>query len=180
MRVSHGGYRSCPDGRRRLSLAMHSSAACQAASAALALEPALPLAPPAPLSAGIARAVPPPGLLVEDVWALYAISLVLLDAYFASRNMAEEGPLLPAEPNEGIPAIMGLILSADGSAPGLDNRPYEVYHYGVVMVAAYISSLQKLAHRAPILLKTALGPNSELRVWIPKKLGADRALGQRP
>ena len=94
--------------------------------------------------------------------------------------MIEEGPLLPAEPKEDIPAFMGLILSAEGSAPGLDNRPYEVSLYGVVIIAACIASLQKLAHKAPILLKTALGPNIELRVWMPKKLGADRALGQRP
>eukprot|EP00972_Heterocapsa_arctica_P079027 11652530-Heterocapsa_arctica.AAC.1 len=42
---------------------------------------------------------------------------------------------LPPLPDPRLGSISGTILSASGSAPGCDNVPYEVYHFGVNFTA---------------------------------------------
>eukprot|EP00972_Heterocapsa_arctica_P072062 10642507-Heterocapsa_arctica.AAC.1 len=45
---------------------------------------------------------------------------------------------LPQTPDPRLGSISGTILQASGSAPGCDNIPYEVYHYGVNFTAHLI------------------------------------------
>ena len=43
------------------------------------------------------------------------------------------------------PMKIETLLVADGSAPGLDNRPYGVYHYGAHFVALVIAFVPRIA-----------------------------------
>eukprot|EP00972_Heterocapsa_arctica_P008403 1226825-Heterocapsa_arctica.AAC.1 len=49
--------------------------------------------------------------------------------------MEGRSAVLPAVPDPRIGDISGAILKASGSAPGCDNVPYEVYHFGVHFTA---------------------------------------------
>ena len=49
----------------------------------------------------------------------------LLDGYFDSRDTSE---LDPDDPS--LEQLVGHILAAGGSMPGVDDQPYEVFHWG--------------------------------------------------
>eukprot|EP00972_Heterocapsa_arctica_P085794 12643326-Heterocapsa_arctica.AAC.1 len=56
-----------------------------------------------------------------------------MDAYMDGRKAT-----LPPMPDPRLGSISGTILQASGSAPGCDNVPYEVYHFGVNFTARLI------------------------------------------
>ena len=75
---------------------------------------------------------------------------------------------------------MARILHSHSSAPGVDNRPYEIYHAGAHFAAYLIGQACLVAKVSPAAVRQTLGPTIDLSVWIPKKEGADRLNGQRP
>ena len=101
----------------------------------------------------------------------------LLAAYFAKPGRSAD---LPASPCPLVRELSGLVLAGQGSAPGLDGQPYEVYHCGVAFVVHLLGQAMHAAHLNTVEAAVILGPAEDLSVWIPKKEGADKPNGQRP
>eukprot|EP00972_Heterocapsa_arctica_P010721 1572733-Heterocapsa_arctica.AAC.1 len=98
-----------------------------------------------------------------------------MEAYMEGR-----GASLPDAPDPRIGDISGAILKASGSAPGSDNVPYEVYHYGVHFTAHLLGQALHASARGAWHLARVLGSNVDLLLWIPQKAGAEHTDGQRP
>ena len=58
----------------------------------------------------------------------------LLEAYARNKD-----PRLPESPNPGYRFLRGCILAAQGSAPGADGAPYEIYHLHPQLFAALLA-----------------------------------------
>ena len=101
----------------------------------------------------------------------------ILDHYFGDSLRTAD---LPAHPAPSLSSIAQHIQRCGGSAPGVDNRPYEVYHHGVSFVATLIGQAFHIADLPQLDVAQTLGPSIDLGVWIPKKEGADTTSGQRP
>ena len=83
-------------------------------------------------------------------------------------------------PRPGWDDIAEGILQPQASAPGIDGIPYEAYHLGLRLTTCLIGQFFHLAGTDPERLDRALGPSSDLLVWIPKYDGADTPSGLRP
>ena len=108
----------------------------------------------------------------------------LLGAYARDKN-----PRLPESPNPGYRFLRGCILAAQGSAPGADGAPYEIYHLHPQLFAALLAQafhlLPHIDREDPLgpsggQLGIILGPSIDLLLWIPKVAGDDRVGQQRP
>lgn len=66
------------------------------------------------------------------------------------------------------------------SAASVDNRPYEVYHFGSIFVAHLIGQALVVAEVCEDAITQALGPSVDLSIWIPKTDGGKWPIGQRP
>eukprot|EP00975_Prorocentrum_lima_P010931 2323204-Prorocentrum_lima.AAC.1 len=60
------------------------------------------------------------------------------------------------------------LLRASGSAPGIDDIPYEVLHVGCAAVTAIIGQAAYQAETEPDQIQGSLGPAHDLLIWIPK------------
>ena len=100
----------------------------------------------------------------------------LLDHYFATR----EPLILPDRPGPVYHDIAQHVLHNKGSAAGVDNRPYEVYHQGVGFTTHLLAQAAYVAHEGASEICAVIGPSIDLGIWIPKKDGADTTNGQRP
>ena len=99
-----------------------------------------------------------------------------MDSYFSGREAT-----FPERAPVGRRRIVRHILRARGSAPGVDQEPYELYHYGVRFVAALLA---QVFHAAGVddgghLLARVLGHSIDLLAWIPKGPGTQQADGVR-
>ena len=83
----------------------------------------------------------------------------VLQRYFRNRTSN-----LPPRPSPRLRHLMGLVLSAAGSAPSHDNKPYELLHHGARFCATLLAQGQWAACDSPDLLVHILGPNLELLV----------------
>ena len=117
----------------------------------------------------------------KDIWTsdppTGCTATPILDHYFATGNRC---PSLPPAPAPDLLDISKHILRSSGSAPGVDNRPYEIYHCGVSFVANLIGQGFHCSDIAHLDTDHTIGPSVDLGVWIPKKEGADTPSGQRP
>ena len=99
----------------------------------------------------------------------------LLDSYFRHRRVQ-----WPAHPLPDRQQLVSLVLAQRGSAPGIDDEPYEVYHQG----AAFVATLLGQAHYASAIsddaLAGVLGLAHDLLVWIPKLPAAVETKEWRP
>ena len=70
----------------------------------------------------------------RDIWTttphLHNVGLTVLQVYMEGRQAS-----IPAKPDPRLASLSTVILKAGGSAPGCDNTPYEVYHFGVNFTA---------------------------------------------
>merc|ERR1712102_7275 len=99
----------------------------------------------------------------------------ILDAYFQDKQVN-----LPTLPKPSWHTLATLILQQAGSAPGIDEQPYEVYHYGVRFMACLLGQAVWAASRSDQELDLVLGESVDLLVWILKYPGAEEAAGMRP
>ena len=83
-----------------------------------------------------------------------AVAHSLLQRYIQGRKCR-----LAAQPVISQSRIAGAILAARGSAPGVDNVPYELYHYGLRFVTALLAAAFQAAADGSGHLGRALGPN---------------------
>ena len=98
----------------------------------------------------------------------------VLDAYFDGREA-----VFPARPPVGRARLSRLILRGKGSAPGVDQEPYEIYHYGVGFVSALLAQAFHATDREDGDPGSVLGPSVDLLIWIPKASGTQPADGMR-
>ena len=115
-----------------------------------------------------------------DIWtrppALPGTGTALLENYFRHRGAL-------SFPNAPLPNRMRLhdaVLARSGSAPGVDGEPYELYHPGANFVAHLLAQAHYAADFSGPALRTVLGPNVDLLIWIPKKLNAEATSDWRP
>eukprot|EP00972_Heterocapsa_arctica_P063637 9391087-Heterocapsa_arctica.AAC.1 len=66
--------------------------------------------------------------------------------------MADRHAALPAAPAPTMRAISSSILSASGSAPGCDNTPYEVFHFGTNFTAHLLGQAMHAAQKGEWIL----------------------------
>ena len=98
----------------------------------------------------------------------------VLAAYFADRSA-----VFPSGPPVGRERLSRLILRGKGSAPGVDQEPYEVYHYGVGFVSALLAQAFHATNMDDGDPDAVLGPSVDLLIWIPKASGTQPADGMR-
>ena len=108
----------------------------------------------------------------------------ILEAY--SKNKDHK---LPPKPKVKYRLLRGCILMAQGSAPGVDGTPYEIYHLHPQLFAALLAQAFRLLPEAEntqllgspdSILDMVLGPSIDLLLWIPKVVGDERVGNQRP
>jgi len=92
----------------------------------------------------------------------------LLRNYFQHRRTTFP-PRMPARR----PVLMGRILAAMGSAPGADDEPYEIYHYGTNFMSYLLGQACHATSLGDSHLETVLGPSVDLLIWIPKTATAE-------
>ena len=92
-------------------------------------------------------------------------------------------------PRASLRFLRGCILSAHGSAPGVDGRPYEIYHLHPQLFACLRQQAFLCLPDEPLRdpwglekspLDQILGPPVDLLVWIPKATLAHLISQQRP
>jgi hypothetical protein len=118
-----------------------------------------------------------PGAITEALWQhradlwtsvpeVTAGARAVLDAYFEQRTA-----VFPQRPPIGRARLSQLILRGKGSAPGEDQEPYEVYHYGVDFVASLLAQAFHATEMEGGDPDGVLGPSVDLLIWIPKASG---------
>ena len=101
----------------------------------------------------------------------------LFRAYFADGTRTAN---LPQQPEPLTRALASTILNAKNSAPGLDGKPYEIYHHGVPFTVHLLGQAFLAMDTDNGDCTDILGPNHDLGIWIPKKEGNELPSGQRP
>ena len=76
--------------------------------------------------------------------------------------------------------LASLVLIPNGSGPGVDGEPYEVYHLGARFVSCLLGQAWHAADRCPHMLHVVLGASVDLLVWILKKPDAEHPNDFRP
>ena len=92
----------------------------------------------------------------------------LLRAYFRGRSA-----IFPAAMPVRRAVLLGRILAGAGSAPGVDDEPYEVYHYGANFMVCLLAQACHATGMDDDALEAALGPSVDLLIWIPKSATAE-------
>ena len=126
-----------------------------------------------------------PGAITEALWQHRAElwtsvpevtggARAVLAAYFEHRTA-----VFPQRPPVGRARLSQLILRGKGAAPGADQEPYEVYHYGVDFVASLLAQAFHATDTEGGDPDGALGPSVDLLIWIPKASGTQPADGMR-
>ena len=114
----------------------------------------------------------------EPIWASCPASpehaAPVLDAYFAGRQA-----LFPEVPRPKMGEMLRIVLAPAGSAPGVDNEPYELYHIGAHFVASLLGQALLTMSIGDEALTYAAGPAVDLLLWIPKKAAAEGASDMR-
>ena len=81
----------------------------------------------------------------RDVWGsvpnLPSTATELLRCYFSTRTAD-----LPAAPAPTVERLLGVILAAYGSAPGIDDTPYEVLRWDATFIAFLLGQALLAAH----------------------------------
>ena len=70
--------------------------------------------------------------------------------------------MFPQRPAPTVERMMGYVLAPGGSAPGIDNEPYELYHVGAPFVAALLGQASLAMDVSDAAVREACGATVDL------------------
>ena len=76
--------------------------------------------------------------------------------------------------------MLRVVIAPSGSAPGVDNEPYEFHHVGAHTVALLLGQALLAMAISDRALSCVVGPALDLLLWIPKKAAVVGTSDMRP